>query len=154
MTIPDRIERTEVLPVARERVWDAITKPEQFSQWFPIVRDMDFRVGGEINFTWDNERSPYPAIIETIEPFHCFAFRWYSYAIGHPDLKLAPTSSTLVKFILEETAGGTQLTLIESGFASLPDAVQAAQSYQDNQEGWQGGMAGLRACLKNQVSAT
>ncbi len=63
MTIPDRIERIEVLPVSRERVWEAITKPEQLSQWLSMVRDMDFRVGGEIYFTWNNERSPYPGII-------------------------------------------------------------------------------------------
>ena len=154
LTILDRIERIEVLPVSRERVWDAITKPEQFSQWFGIVRDMDFRVGGEINFTWDNGRSPYPGIIEAIEPPHRFAFRWYSYAIGHPELKLAPTSSTLVEFTLEEIAEGTQLTLVESGFASLPEAIQAAQAYQDNHEGWQVGLTGLRTYLQSQVSAT
>lgn len=116
--IPDRIERIEVLPVSRERVWDAITKREQLSQWLSMVRDMDFRVGGEINFTWENERSPYPGIIEVIEPPHRFAFRWAAYAIGHPELKLAPTASTRVSFTLEEIAEGTQLTLVESGFAS------------------------------------
>lgn len=152
MTILDRIERIEVFPVSRERVWDAITKPEQFSQWFGIVRDMDLRVGGQINFTWDNERSPYPAVIEMIEPLHRFAFRWYSYAIGHPDLRLEPTSSTLVEFTLEETTEGTRLTLVESGFASLSEAI-AAQSLQDNQGGWGAGLAELRAYLQNQASA-
>lgn len=151
MTIPDRIERIEVLPVSRERVWDAITKPEHLSHWLSMVRDMDFRVGGEINFTWENERSPYPGIIETIEPLHCFAFRWSSYAIGHPELKLAPTPSTRVSFTLEEIAEGTQLTLVESGFASLPEAIPAVQSSQDNQEGWQVILTGLRTYLQSQV---
>lgn len=152
MTILDRIERIEVFPVSRERVWNAITKPEQFSQWFGIVKDMDVRVGGQINFVWDNERSPYPAVIEMIEPLHRFAFRWYSYAIGHPDLKLAPTSSTLVEFTLEEIAEGTRLTLVESGFASLPEAL-AASSLQDNQGGWEAGLNELRSYLQNQVPA-
>ncbi len=154
MTLPDRIERIEVLPVSRELVWDAITKPEQLSQWFSIVRDMDFRVGGDINFTWDNVQSPYPGIIEVIEPPHRFAFRWFSYAIGHPELKLRPTASTLVEFTLEEIAGGTQLTLVESGFASLPEATQAAQMQQDNQGGWQVGLAGLRTYLQSQAKAS
>jgi len=153
LSIPDRIERIEVLPVARERVWDAITKPEQLSQWLSMVRDMDFRVGGEINFTWDNERSSYPGVIEVIEPVHRFAFRWYSHAIGHPELKLAPATGTLVEFTLEDIAEGTQLTLVESGFASLPDAVVAGQSYQDNQEGWNALLTGLRAFLQEKVSA-
>ncbi len=154
MTIPDRIERIEVFPVSRERVWDAITKPEQLSHWLSMVRDMDFRVGGEITFTWDNERSPYPGIIEVIEPFHRFAFRWSSYAIGHPELKLPPTSSTLVEFTLEEIAEGTQLTLVESGFASLPEAIPAVRCYQDHQEGWQAILPRLRSYLQSQVSAT
>ena len=150
MTIPDQIERIEILPVARTRVWDAITKPEQFAQWFGIIRDMDFRVGGHINFTWENELSPYPAIIEVIEPLHCFAFRWYSYALGHPELKLAPNAGTLVSFTLEEVAEGTQLRVVESGFASLPEATQAAQAYQDNHEGWRIELNELRTYLQSQ----
>lgn len=150
MTIPDQIERIEILPVARGRVWDALTKPEQFAQWFGIVRDMDFRVGGHINFTWENELSPYPAIIEVIEPLHRFAFRWYSYTMGHPELKLAPNVGTLVTFTLEEVAEGTQLRVVESGFASLPEVAHAVQAYKDNHEGWGIEMNELRTYLQNQ----
>lgn len=153
MTIPDCIERIEMLPVSRERVWDAITKPEQFSQWFDIVRDIDFRVGGKINFTWENKLSPYPGVIETIEPPHCFAFRWASHALGHPELKLPSTATTLVTFTLEEVAEGTRLTLVESGFASLPDGFQT-QSHQDNQGGWQSELPKLRVYLESTISAT
>lgn len=154
MTVPDCIERTLLLPVPRERVWDAITKPEHLSHWLSMVRDMDFRVGGHINFTWNNERSPYPGIIETIEPLHRFAFRWSSYAIGHPELKLPPTTGTLVQFTLEEVAEGTRLTLVESGFASLAEAIPAVQSYQDNQQGWDALLAELQTYLQRGVSAT
>lgn len=147
MTVPDRIERIEVFPVSRQRVWDAITKAEHFSQWFGIVRDIDLRVGGKINFTWDNELSPYPAIIERIEPLRYLAFRWHSYAIGHPELKPAPTSTTLVEFTLEELADGTRLTLVESGFASLPAAMQAG--YQANTEGWQAALSTLHAYFQS-----
>ena len=154
MSISDRIERIEVLPVSRERVWDAITKPEHLSHWLSMVRDMDFRVGGAIHFTWDNELSPYTGLIEAIEPSHRFAFRWSSYAIGHPELKLPSTASTLVEFTLEEVAEGTRLTLVESGFASLPEAIPAMQSYQDNQEGWQAILTGLHTYVQSHVKAS
>jgi uncharacterized protein YndB with AHSA1/START domain len=153
MTLSDRIERTLQLPVPRQRVWDAITKPEHLAHWFEMVREMDFRVGGAIHFTWENERSPYPGIIEAIEPVHRFAFRWSSYAIGHPKLKLAPAPSTLVEFTLEELVDGTQLTLVESGFASLPQAIPAGKTYGDNQHGWQGLLTELHTYLQNQVEA-
>lgn len=154
MATPDRIERTMVLPVARERVWDAITKPEHLSHWLSMVREMDFRVGGEIQFNWQNERSPYPGIIETIELLRCFAFRWSSHAIGHPELGLPATATTRVSFTLEEIAEGTLLTLVESGFASLPEAIPAAQSRQDNQHGWQEVLDNLHAYIQSQVEAS
>ncbi len=37
MTLSDRIERTMVLPAPRERVWEAITKPEQLARWFGVL---------------------------------------------------------------------------------------------------------------------
>jgi uncharacterized protein YndB with AHSA1/START domain len=122
MTLADRIQRVEILPVSRERVWDAITKPEQLSQWFGIVRDMDFRVGGEINFTWEQERSPYPGIIEVIEPPHRFAFRWNSYAIGHPELGLAPSPTTVVEFM----ARGTERIALLLADAGVSNAMGGA----------------------------
>lgn len=153
MTLPDRIERIIVLPVPRQRVWDAITKPEHLAHWLGMVSGMDFRVGGEIHFTWENERSPYPGIIEVIEPVHHFAFRWSSYAIGHPKLKLAPAPSTLVEFTLKELPDGTQLTLVESGFASLPQTIPTEEVYQDNQHGWQALLSDLHTYLQNQMEA-
>jgi uncharacterized protein YndB with AHSA1/START domain len=149
MTLPDRIERTLVLPVSRQRVWGAITKPEHLAHWLGMVSEMDFRVGGAIHFTWENERSPYPGIIEVIEPLHRFAFRWSSYTIGRPKLRLASTATTLVEFILEELAEGTQLTLVESGFASLPQTIPVGEIYRDNQHGWQTLLAELRTYLQN-----
>ena len=153
MTLPDRIERTLVLPVPRQRVWDAITKPEHLAHWLGMVSDMDFRVGGAIHFTWENERSPYPGIIEVIEPEHRFAFRWSSYTIGNPKFRFVTAPTTLVEFTLEELANGTQLTLVESGFASLPQTIPAEEVYQDNQHGWQLLLSELRTYLQHQMEA-
>src|SRR5207244_8707862 len=88
MTLSDRIERTMVLPAPRQRVWEAITKPEQLAHWFGVVSDMDFRVGGAIHFTWENEPCPYTGRIEVIEEPHRFAFRWPSYAVSRPRSRL------------------------------------------------------------------
>ena len=153
MPLSDRIERTLVLPVSRQRVWDAITKPEHLAHWMGMVSDMDFRVGGEIHFMIENERSPYPGIIEVIEPEKRFAFRWFSYAIGHPKLVFTTAPTTLVEFTLEERAEGTQLTLVESGFASLPPTIPVEENYQDNQGGWKGLLAELQTYLQSQMEA-
>lgn len=153
MTLPDRIERTLVLPIPRQRVWDAITQPQHLAHWLGMVSAMDFRVGGEIQFTWEDERSPYPGIIEVIEPIERFAFRWSSYAIGNPSFKLANPSTTLVEFTLEALVDGTRLTLVESGFASLLQPVPAGQAYQDNQHGWRELLSRLHTYLERPVEA-
>ncbi len=145
MTLSDRIERTILLPVPRERVWDAVTKPEQLAHWFGVVSSMDFRVGGAIQFTRDNHLCPYPGVIEMIEPKQRFAFRWPSYAVAHPELTFDTAPSTRVEITLEEQAEGTLLTLVESGFASLPEEL-----YRGNQDGWQACLNGLRAYLQSQ----
>jgi uncharacterized protein YndB with AHSA1/START domain len=153
MTLSDRIERTMVLPAPRQRVWEAITKPEQLAHWFGVVSDMDFRVGGAIHFTWKNEPCPYTGRIEVIEEPHRFAFRWPSYAVGHPKVTFATAPSTLVEITLEDRAEGTQLTLVESGFASLPQPIPTGEAYQDNQRGWQACLSALHAYLQSQVEA-
>ncbi|QBD81019.1 ATPase [Ktedonosporobacter rubrisoli] len=150
MTLSDRIERTMLLPVPRERVWDAVTKPEQLARWFGVVRAMDFRVGGAIQLSWENKPCPYPGVIEAIEPVRRFAFRWPSYAVAHPEITFDIVPSTLVDITLEEHAEGTLLTLVESGFASQPLAVPAEELYRGNQDGWQECLNGLRAYLQHQ----
>lgn len=146
MTHADRIERTLLLPVPRHRVWDAITKQEHLAHWFGVVSAIDFRVGGAIQFTREKEPCPYPGVIEVIEPEQRFVFRWPSYAVAHPEIAFDTASSTRVEIILEERAEGTLLTLVESGFASLPE-----EAYHDNQGGWQECLNDLHSYLQSQV---
>ena len=150
MDLSDRIERTMLLPVPRERVWEAVTKPEQLARWFGVVSAMDFRIGGAIQFRWETHPCPYPGVIEVIEPLQRFAFRWPSYAVSHPEITFDIVPSTLVEITLQEQAAGTLLTLVESGFASLPAFVPAEQSHRDNSDGWQACLNGLRAYLQSQ----
>ena len=44
---------------------------------------------------------------------------------------------TLVEFILDETADGTAITIIESGFDRIPLA-RRAEAYRSNDGGWAG----------------
>lgn len=88
-----------------------------------------------------------------IEEPHRFAFRWPSYAVGHPKVTFATAPSTLVEITLEDRAEGTQLTLVESGFASLPQPIPAREAYKDNQQGWQACLSALHAYLQSQMEA-
>jgi len=68
-----RFERSFTLP--REEVFQAITNPSIFSQWYPFATgEMDLRTGGRIFFD-DGEGSTYEGIIIDFNSPHTFAFR-------------------------------------------------------------------------------
>jgi uncharacterized protein YndB with AHSA1/START domain len=144
MTIPDRIELVRIIPVPRERVWAAITQPEQLAHWFEPEPYIDLRVGGGIRMG-----SAHPTgEITVVDPPHRFAFLWYAAPEAGSDhsLPVTQTAHTLVTFTLEEVAEGTRLTFVESGFASLPG--EAVESYlKRNQKGWNMALTNLEQML-------
>lgn len=67
-----RIERWLNHPV--EKVWRAITEPDQLGQWYPFpAKEMDLRVGGKILFDDDAGTRMEATIIE-LDPPRVFAF--------------------------------------------------------------------------------
>ena len=49
---PDSIERELILPVARERVWAALTQAQRLGAWFGTQATVDLRPGGAVTFIW------------------------------------------------------------------------------------------------------
>jgi uncharacterized protein YndB with AHSA1/START domain len=140
----DRIERVLTLPVPPERVWQALTEPDQLARWFGRRAEVDLRVGGTAFFIWEDETAR--ARIEVIDPPHHFAFRWRPYK-SDPALPIesgGPT--TLVEFRLEPVSEGTRLRLVESGFAALPPEIYAS-TLAGNQSGWEEELGHLAAYL-------
>lgn len=127
--IPDTIERSAVLPHPIDRVWAALTDPEEFARWFCQSASWELREGAPMTMAWDHYGTA-PGVIVAVEPKSRFAFRWGSE--GQP---LEPSQSTLVEWSLEPSDdGGTILTVVESGFATL---FNGAEQIVDNTAGWQ-----------------
>ena len=74
--------------------------------------------------------------IETMEPERFFSFRWHPYAI-EPGVDYSAEPTTLVSFTLEDAAGGTRLTIVESGFDAIPES-RRAKAFSMNSAGWDG----------------
>jgi uncharacterized protein YndB with AHSA1/START domain len=132
MTV-DRIEQTIDFPFPLERVWRAITRPQELSRWFGDRVYLDAAVGGEIVIEWD-AYGRVTGIVEVFDPPHTFAFRWRAHGVD-PQAPLALDNSTLVTFTLEPTSEGTRLEVTETGFAALPEAIRAV-AYRENVSGW------------------
>jgi uncharacterized protein YndB with AHSA1/START domain len=82
-----------------------------------------------------HEGAPFECSIERIEPMRLFSFRWHPYAV-EPGVDYGAEPSTLVVFELEEAAGGTMLTITESGFDRIP-LHRRAQAFSANEQGWE-----------------
>ena len=133
MNLPDKIERDLFLPVSLEKVWQAISTPTGLSNWFSDQVRFTQIVGETIKFVWDEYGTVYGRI-EQIDPPTTFAYRWRAHGIPETE-PLQNNNSSLVTFSLTEVEGGTQLQVVETGFAGLDTAVHEA-SYQENVGGW------------------
>lgn len=134
MNVPDQIERVLILPVSQQRVWAALTTPKGISQWFSNSAAFDLQVGSKMLLRWDAEKMTIPGRVEKVDPPQEFAFRWLAHGAGDVQ-ELTPTNSTLVTFTLETVAGGTRLTLRETGFATL-DPKQRLIARPEHDSGW------------------
>ena len=144
MAFPDRIERTLELKQSPERVWQALTTKEGLGTWFGHKAEVDLRVGGEVKLTWDSGDVA-TLMIARLEPPHVFGYTWSIYGLPADDPR-----RTYVEFTLEPTDTGTTLTMVESGFAQLPDA-EYEKAFSGNTEGWTSELGELVAYLDGQA---
>ena len=141
MGFPDRIERTVQLAHPPERVWAALTTAEGLGAWFGNEATIDLRPGGTAWMRWTEEGFTAHMRVERVEEPRVFGFTWGIYGLPEDDPR-----RTYVEFTLEPAGAGTRLTVVESGFAQLPeDAYRKA--YDGNAEGWAKELGELAAYL-------
>jgi uncharacterized protein YndB with AHSA1/START domain len=163
----DRIEKRVSLRAPIARVWHALTDTAEFGRWFGVELDGAFAAGKPIRGRFKSLPSeavileaqqrlglppskvklPQDSIVfctpERIEPEHYFSFRWIPYGIdAEIDPQTEPT--TLVEFRLEAAAGGTLLTIAESGFDRVP-AHRRERAFRMNDGGWAAQAENLKA---------
>ncbi|MFT3839025.1 MAG: SRPBCC family protein [Myxococcaceae bacterium] len=154
----DKIEKQVTLKAPVSRVWKAISDAKEFGRWFGFTMEGAFEPGRRMKGTFDGKLDEAELIayqksigvtpsklrpldknetfctIEKIEPERYFSFRWIPYAI---DAECDPSkeATTLVEFRLEASAGGTRLTIVESGFDKVP-AHRRERAFRMNDGGW------------------
>ena len=129
MGFPDRIERTVELAHPPKKVWAALTTAEGLGTWFGHQATIDLRPGGTGQMTW-NSGDKAEMRIERVDEPTIFGFTWHIYGLPAEDPR-----RTYVEFTLEPVDTGTRLTVVESGFAQLPDE-DYRKAFSSNTEGW------------------
>ena len=135
----DRIEEQVLLRAPRERVWRALTNPDELGAWFGInLAGATIAPGVHLqrNFTIPgHEHMVFDVTIEELVPERRFAWRWHPNAV-EPGVDYSAEPRTLVTFTLEDApGGGTLLRVIESGFDAVP-AHRRAAALLGNASGW------------------
>ncbi|MBV9095304.1 MAG: SRPBCC domain-containing protein [Streptosporangiaceae bacterium] len=141
MAFPDRIERTVELAHPPEKVWAAITTAEGLGTWFGDEAAIDLRPGGAARMRWTEEGFTAQMRVERVEQPRVFGFTWGIYGLPADDPR-----RTYVEFTLEPAGAGTRLTVVESGFAQLPEDIHR-KAYDGNTEGWAKELGELAAYL-------
>lgn len=95
-----------LIPHDRERVWRAVTDPEELVKWFPSAVIYEPRVGAPMQFDFGGEHGMdvWPGEVLEWDPPRTFAFAW---------------NEDVLRFELAEAAAGTELTFTHS-FAHQP----------------------------------
>lgn len=145
-SVTDSIHKQITLRAQPERVWKALTDHVEFGRWFQVELDGPFVAGEVVEGRITHEgcsHMRFEARVEALEPLRRFAYRWWP-TVMEPGAPASGEASTLVEFFLEPADGGTQLTVIESGFDALP-ADRREDALRRNDGGWTEQMENIRA---------
>src|SRR5215204_4803210 len=120
-----------------ERVWRAITEPEDLAKWFPARPEIagERRVGAELQFTYpEGTEPPETGGITEHDPPRLFAFTW----------RASGRESQLLRFELEPDEDGCRLVFTHE--LPRPDTAKVAA-------GWQLCLDDLEAALAGEPRA-
>jgi uncharacterized protein YndB with AHSA1/START domain len=97
-----------------EKVWRALTEPEQLREWFPDEVVGEFRAGAPLTFVVPGHDAFHGEVIE-FDPPSVLALRW---------------GTDILRFELTATDGGTRLTMTDT-FEQLGKAARDAAGWHE-----------------------
>lgn len=127
---------SRVIQAPKQAVWDAWTQPEHMKQWSCPAPDgvqsieTDFRVGGTFRLVMEVPEGRFTAFgaYREIDAPNRVVYTWdweeEAHAVGE----------TLVTVDFEERDGGTEVTIVHTGFPN-------SEAKQGHEEGWGGCLA-------------
>jgi uncharacterized protein YndB with AHSA1/START domain len=150
----NQITRATDIAASPEQVWAALTDHRSFSQWFGVQLQAPFVPGqqsqGPMTLA-SCEGLILKIDVLTMEAPRRFAWRWPAF---DTDAKAYAYDQpwTDVVFHLLPVAGGTRLTVTETGFAALGEGL-AARALAGNTGGWAFQFERLeRFCIERQAA--
>lgn len=132
-----RIDREIEIKASPERVWRALTTPEELGAWFQVKVEGDIAAGQEVWMTSLHEGyvgQRFRVLFVELTPFVRVAWEWHPGEV-EPDFDYSQEKRTTVTFTLEPAGAGTRLRMSETGFDAI-SLARRAKVYKDNSQGW------------------
>lgn len=126
------VERSIWIDAPRERVWKAVSEPEQIASWFAPGTTFSFNDNKISVLIGDTMMEV--AIVVVFEPPHKVSTR------NLPEMTLTTT------YTLDEENGGTRFTVTESGYELLSEDERKKRLEQDS-AGWEMALKNLQAYI-------
>jgi uncharacterized protein YndB with AHSA1/START domain len=144
-----RIDRTIEIQAPPERVWRALTDARDMARWFEVSIDGAIAEGAEVWMTSthpDYAGQRFRVRFTELTPPRRLVWRWHPGAVD-PAVDYSREPETTVTFTLEPSAGGTRLSVSETGFDDI-SLARRAKVYGDNSQGWTEVLASLRTYVE------
>lgn len=137
----DTITKTHQFSQSIQKVWNAISKEDEISEWF-IQAQFQAIEGAEYTFT--HEKTTIKGFIKKVNPTFLLSYTW---EVVGTDVE------TLVTWQLEERNGGTFLTLTHAGIENYPSEAMVTTMFENFSAGWNSCITNLEKHLKQAAHA-
>lgn len=139
MTLTDlsRIDRAIQIQAPPDRVWRALTDARELSAWFQVTIEGSMEPGNEVWMTSVNpehQGQRFRVWIVEMTPARRVVWQRHPGEVD-PSVDYSREPRTTVTFTLEPAAGGTRLSISETGFNEI-SLARRAKVYGDNAQGW------------------
>jgi len=109
------VRRSILLDAPPEQVWEALTEETALSEWLAAEVELEPCEGGEV-VCRDEDGGERRGEVELVEEAERLAFTWWREESG----------PSRVEWVLDAVAGGTRLTVVETGLLSPASPLLAA----------------------------
>lgn len=112
-----------------ERVWQALTSPEEIAEYFLGTRvDTTWAIGSPITFRgeWQGKQYSDHGVVLAFEPPRLLRISHYSPLSGKPDV---PENYHTVEYRLEDTPGGVEVTITQGNNASEGEVPESEKTW-------------------------
>jgi uncharacterized protein YndB with AHSA1/START domain len=119
-----------VVNASREKIWEALTKPELVKRYFFGTNLVtDWTVGSALFFRgdWNGKAYEDKGTVLSFDPPKSLSFDYWSAFSGHED---RPDLRQIVRYDLEETDGGIRVSVDQSNVDTQEHADHGAKNWQ------------------------